>query len=272
MGSPNSAGSFLELLLAPCLAMLLMPLQRWRTVLAQAAFCAGVAGLILTFSRGSWLASVVSVFLFCAIAWYRGWLPRKIAISFGVSIAIAGVVFSGAILERLFAPQAATTEGRFALMRLAQRIISDSPILGVGANNYAAVMDDYISHPEFTGAWLHTVHNKFLLVWAENGIVGLIGFVGFLIATAISGWRVWRVQDALLSPLGLAISAAILGQMLHMNLDLFHTRPEVQLLWVVCALVASIKAIAVQPSRVGVTIPAGALRRRGLVSPSGGYA
>ncbi len=40
--------------------------------------------------------------------------------------------------------------------------------------------------------------------------------------------------------IGLALGAGILGQMLHMFVDVFHSKPQVQALWIACGLIAAI--------------------------------
>jgi O-antigen ligase len=244
IGHPNSAANFLELLLPLCLGMFLASTQRWRKLLAMAAFSTGSLALILTFSRGGWLAGVASLGFFCICAWHRGWLSLRLPLALGICLLIAAIPFSVAISDSVTGKDRATAEGRFAMIELARHIIADSPVLGVGANNYAVVMGDYIRHPEFTGAWLHVVHNRYLLVWSETGVLGLIALVGFLISTVILGWQSFKSRHALHAALGLGLTAGILGQMLHMHLDLVGSRPLVQLLWIVCGLVASINALA----------------------------
>jgi O-antigen ligase len=91
------------------------------------------------------------------------------------------------------------------------------------------------------GEFLFVVHNKYLLVWAETGIVGLLAFLGFLFATVHRGWQGWRFRDRLLSPLALGLTVAIAGQMVHMFFDVFHSRPQVQTLWLAAALVFAIR-------------------------------
>jgi FtsH-binding integral membrane protein len=43
-------------------------------------------------------------------------------------------------------------------------------------------------------------------------------------------------QDPLLAPLGLALSCAIVGHMLHMSFDIFQNQPAIQVFWICCAL------------------------------------
>ena len=51
------------------------------------------------------------------------------------------------------------------------------------------------------------------------------------------GWQCWKLQDRFLSPLALGFTAAIIGHMIHMYVDLFNGRPQVQLLWLIAGLV-----------------------------------
>ncbi len=129
-------------------------------------------------------------------------------------------------------------------MKLAMSIISQHPIFGVGANNFAFVMGSYVSL-DIAGEWLNTVHNKYLLVWAETGTIGLVAFLLFLGSILSQSRRVWRGNDPLLAPLALAFGAAVTGHMLHMCVDMFNGRPNVQILWIIGAMAASIAGIDV---------------------------
>jgi O-antigen ligase len=123
-------------------------------------------------------------------------------------------------------------------MKLAFRIIEDNPVLGVGANNFTVVMDRYLT-PEFRHSFLFAVHNKYLLVLSETGIIGLLAFLAFLLDALRKGWQCWALQDRLLSPLALGFAAGIAGHMVHMSVDVFRGRPTQQLLWLVAALLTA---------------------------------
>jgi len=116
-------------------------------------------------------------------------------------------------------------------------------LLGVGANNYAVTFRQYLT-PEFTGEFVFwVVHNKYLLVWTETGLIGLLAFLWFLLAHLRRGWLVWMRRDHLLSPLALGFTAAIMGQMAHMFFDVFHSRPQVQMLWIAAGLLTAMRNI-----------------------------
>lgn len=243
VGSPNTAGSFIQLTLAPCLCAAISAKKGWLRTVGGVTCLLGLAALLLTFSRGAWLATVVSFVGFLGLMGLRGWLPRKVSVFISICGAVLAVVSCGLVIDRLGSEEAASVGGRWIMVRLASEILHENAVLGVGANNYAVVMEDYIRYPVYAGQWLHTVHNKFLLVWCELGLLGLLGFVGFLGYSLACGYRVWRARDPVLSPIALAFSCGIIGQSVHMQLALFHARPQVQLLWIACAILVGLDNI-----------------------------
>jgi O-antigen ligase len=125
---------------------------------------------------------------------------------------------------------------------VAGRVIQDHPFTGVGANNFALVQRQYWTS-EFVGEWFFVAHNKYLLVLAETGPGALLSFVVFLLATLRRGWRVWQRDDPYLAPLALCFTAVVVGHMEHMALDVFHSRPQVQTLWLISALILAMSHI-----------------------------
>jgi O-antigen ligase len=124
-------------------------------------------------------------------------------------------------------------------------MITAHPMLGVGLNNFVVVMPQYLT-PDFDGTWLYVVHNKYLLVWAETGVGGLLAFLAFLLTTLRRGWRCWTAGHPVLSPLALGCTAAIAGDMVHMFVDVYGSRAALQQLVLLSALVAAMCAIARQ--------------------------
>jgi O-antigen ligase len=238
VGSPILAASYLGLLLAPALTVLITPLGRARKEVALLAFGLGCIAMVFTFSRGAWLALAVSLLIVCWAAGRRGWLPRRIPLLLLAGLLVVAVAYAGPIFGRLLGDDNESAASRIPLMQLAARIIEDHPITGVGANNFGAVLAQYTT-PEFDDAFLWAVHNKYLLVWAETGLGGLMAFLIFLALALRWGWQVWKTQDRLLAPLALGLTAAIAGQMIHMLVDVFHDRPQVETLWLAAGLLAA---------------------------------
>ncbi len=239
VGGPNTAAAYLTLLIAPSLGILITQVGYWYKRLAVVAFGLGGVALILTFSRGGWTAVAISVILLGLFSWHRGWLPLKSPIVIVVFAAIILVFFQDSILARVIEDDGGSAESRIPLMKLAFQLIRDHPLLGVGANNFAIVVRQYVT-PEFSGAYISAVHNKFLLVWAETGTGALVAFIWFLMATIRQGWQSWQRRDRFLSPIALGLTLAIVGQMFHMTVARFSGRPQIQMLWLVAGIITAI--------------------------------
>jgi len=238
IGSSIDAATYLSLLLAPVLSLLFTQVRKPYKWLATITLAIGLIALVISLSRGAWVTFLLSTLIVCLVAQHRGWLPAQIPIVFGSALLLIILFFGESIMARLFGDDNGSATGRIPLMMLALKIIRDHPLLGVGANNYGIVVSNYLT-PEFNQEWIWTVHNKFLLVWAENGLAGLVAFLWLLVATIRRGWQTWQANDRLFSPIALGMVAAIGSQTLHMMADVFHSRPQVQLLWMIAALVAA---------------------------------
>ncbi|NOG83481.1 MAG: hypothetical protein HND49_06665 [Planctomycetes bacterium] len=235
VGGPNTAGSYFALLLVPALSMILANVRNSFKWLGIVSFCLGTVALILTFSRGGFLAFTLSITIFIFVSWYRGWLPLLVPIVLVIVTILVALCFHQVLIDRIFGDDDGAALSRIPLIKLALQIIVANPLLGVGVNNFTIIMKDYITG-DLRGMWLYAVHNKYLLVWAEIGTGGLVAFLWFLGSSIRNSWKSWQTQDPLLAPVGLALSCAIVGHMVHMNFDTFQKRPTIQVFWICCAL------------------------------------
>ena len=236
VGSPNSAAAFLELLLVPALSVLITRLRKAYKSLAFFAFFFGLVALVLTLSRGGWIAFIISITCFYVFAWRCRWLTPFIPSAILFAGIILTVLFYDTITNRILGYDLGAAYSRIPLMKLAFNMIKENFLLGIGANNFAFMMEEY-STKGFLGVWLYTVHNMYLLVAAQTGIGGMVVFIWFLIETLRKGWQVYKLNHPLYSPIALSFTASIAGQMIHMTVDLFNGRPAMQGLCVIAALI-----------------------------------
>lgn len=235
LGSPISAAGYLGLLIAPTLALAVTSRgKRWRQ-LGWAAATAGALAMLVTLSRGGWLTLGLSLLLFIAVGRRRALLPTWLPTAGLVLGVLCLPLFALAMDTRLSTGDAGSSSVRPVHYQLAGEIIARQPLLGVGANNFAAVLPEHAG-PRYSQEWLYTIHNKFLLIWAESGVLALIGFVALQVTGIAAGFSAAANRGRLLGSLGLAFGLAILAQVPHMAVDMFHARPETQLLWTVVAL------------------------------------
>jgi len=250
VGSPNNAAAFLQMLLVPALCISLSRLRWGYRWLAFVAFALGSIALVLTFSRGGWLSFLASLTIFCLLAWQRGWLSRSFVFTLAGLAMVLSLIFLNTFISRLFGDDAGAAYSRIPLMKLAFRMIADFPLLGVGANNFIVMIERY-AKGELAWAWLYLVHNKYLLIAAETGICALAAFIWFLLSTLRRGWLCTKTNDSLLAPIALAFVAAIVGNMVHMLVDILHSRPAVQQLWLAAGLIAAMYSISCQEKSLG---------------------
>ena len=247
IGAPNSAASYLGMLMAMAVGVLLAKVGRMDKYLAAAALAMGTIPLIFTLSRGGWLGFLVSlatIAVFGSSVRHVSWK----ALAAAAVIVLLSLPFAGAISDRLSADDNGAARARMPLNEIAGQMIEDHPILGVGANNFPLAMEPYITHG-FIGEFLYTVHNKYLLVWAEAGTGAAIAFVWFLLATIRQGTRCWKLRDPLFAPIALGCLAAMAGHMTQMFVDTFRGGPQNHLLWLFGGIIAVMTRISAPPPR-----------------------
>ncbi len=256
MHSPVSAGSVLALLWTPVVALGLCRVTGALRVLMLQAAALGLLAILLTQTRGAILTALVGAILIGSGMLLRGWLPRWVLLAV-LGLALMGAYPMFVVFEkRVMHGDDGSAESRVHLSAIAMEMIAERPLFGYGAGNCHLAGQRFANSGRYRSEWYYTIHCKYLLVWVENGVLGLIAFVMMLINGLRYGWVAWLQRDRLLAPLGLAFSAAIAGHMVHMSVDIFNSRTVVQLLWVVLGITAAIYKLSlsqpVQTARTGV--------------------
>lgn len=245
LGSPNTAASVIALLLPAALGLLLAPVDRSVRRLALAALAVGVPALVLTGSRGGWLTFFLSCSIVAAVTLRRRVVAPRAAVRLAFGIAVLLLPLAGFVAQRLNEADPASARSRLPLARLAVDMIEDNPVLGVGLNNTVLRIPDYAG-PDYTQDWLYVVHNKYLLVASEAGLLALAAFVWFLVKTVQCALRCLRSGDLLIAPLALSLLAGLLGSMILMSAEIFSGRAQVQGLLLIAGMLTAMAALTVQ--------------------------
>jgi O-antigen ligase len=147
-------------------------------------------------------------------------------------------------------------------MQMAWRVISDSPILGVGAGAYAFVFRQYLT-PGLRQNWLFVVHNEYLLRWAETGIIGLSSLLAFWLGAFRVAMRASHASDRTTIALGVGCSAAVIALMWEMWWDItlgFQTEALMCfLLGLLCAAIRMNEKVVVATVRSRKPLATGSL-------------
>lgn len=239
MGSPNTASAFFAMLIPPALALWLAPGRRRWGVLALAVITFGVTALVITRSRGGWLGLLMAATLVLVALLAR----RRLNVGALVGLLLLSLPLAPFVLplvaQRVQLEDGGSLASRGPMNRTSWQMIKDSPVFGVGPNNYALVAEGYVG-PDASRAWFYTVHNKYLLVWSESGPLALVAFLLFIAGGIRAAFVAARRDDSALSLVALGLGAAIIGQLLHFGFDIFNSRPVMQLLWLTIALLVAL--------------------------------
>jgi O-antigen ligase len=259
IGSPNSAAAYLAPMLVITLSAYLSG-KLVETKLALLACALGTVALIATATRTAWGSLILGVFLLFLQVMRTEAARKAIGILLIGGLAV-GLLFGGQISERMAA--VATDHTRPELATMARNIIKAFP-MGIGENNYDQVMSDKYAHPNWVGHTHYPVHNKYLLVWAETGLQGLVAFAFVLLATAwyTRRWLFRTGQQPKFTILGAGFLSALAGYAFHMNTEGFSSRPNVQILWFLVGMITALTQLI-------QNMPA-AEQQRALAGSSGG--
>lgn len=167
---------------------------RERTVRLAAFLVAGLSliGVVSSFARGTVIAAgVVLVYV-----WFRS--PRKgrtfgaVVVGLSVFVVAVAILYPGG---EFWAEMSTVSEGfetgtgldRWILWDMGWRVFLDNPIFGAGAGNFGFYAAEHLWSEAITGYRTHWhfygrgVHNVYLQVLSEFGLVGTIAFVALLV-------------------------------------------------------------------------------------------
>jgi len=173
---PNVLGGFLAIVL-PVLLYFRNSLRHLKnyTFLFRAAFVVGIIALLVTFSRTAWIVFGLGIIL--AISKRR----QKVYAGFGIfAIVAVAVFFVSGVSGNIFESESVVV--RNALNTSAIRMWQDAPVFGVGLGNFLVALPHYLVSRQIY--FLQPVHNIYLLLLSQIGIVGSIGVISLGVLTA----------------------------------------------------------------------------------------
>lgn len=197
----------------------------------------GIAAIILSLARGSWLALIVSCGIIALIAW-KNWERserKRYFVSIGGLVLLCTLAlapFGGRIYERLTTDDGDSAAIRIPLMQVAWKIIEANPLVGVGLSGYRTEMYRYDNTKEHvTQIFPGTVHNSFAHITAEIGIPGGILFGILLLIGIFECWKTMASRDKMLFALALGAFAGMIAYIISAIKEpggLGSTRPPIR--------------------------------------------
>ncbi|MGB9706474.1 MAG: O-antigen ligase family protein [Microgenomates group bacterium] len=128
--------------------------------------------LVFSFSRSAWIVGFLVFWFWFFQKKLRLWQKQILLLFFFLLPFLYLIRFSNF-------PEEAFIQ-RIKLGEIALQLIKESPLIGFGLNNFVVRLPEFWQGPTFL---LQPVHNIYLLIAAETGLIGLLIFLWFLFLT-----------------------------------------------------------------------------------------
>ena len=267
VGHVNQTASFLTFFTLPLFGLLAVK-NRWARGAVRLVFLMTVLAVIYTYSRTAWVSLALALGVLLTLAFRKRLLDRRswiAAFPVAMVLLVLAAAYGGSILDRLVSGDEGATDSRKRSMLLAMDLTRPNPIGGVGPGNFAAAALDRYPPERLVTKWVEAgedvswmageygrievsevrladgtrkafplpVHNKFLLILTEQGLVGLALFLWFQWRIFCHARRALHACDRIIVWTGLGVMAAFWATQSYMNLDLFADGKTMEILFIV---------------------------------------
>lgn len=250
LGRANFVGAYLAMLVPLTLALAMTGGRVWERSLLVALVGGELAVIVLTLTRGAWLAAGTSLAVF-GFLWLWPRLEvrrRRIAIVGSVLVGVVGIVVGGASL--LWA-RAGSVAARRTIWEAVGRLIGARPLLGYGPDAlglvFPRVYPPQLVYYQGRDVFVDRAHNL-LLDWAVmQGLLGAFAFLLVMVSFFTFGLRrlasaVWIDRgSSKLDNRGVVLAAclaSVAGNLVG-NLVSFDVTATATATWLLLALVGS---------------------------------
>lgn len=232
----NGLGGYLAVVLPLVIAMSLNRSWRMYQQILFAIFSVIIFwALILTFSRGAWLAAFVGVSVL-AMVFFSLRHPKLVKWAVVLIVIIFGCSFGA--MEAI--DRSDTVQWRIGVWRDSLRMIADRPVFGHGINTFMAVFQSYrtahLNEPTYA-------HNCYLQMTAEIGMLGmgaLLWVLAVLFSSSFKKIRIFAAKDNELMLLSLGLFAGMAAYFVHCFFDTnLYTLQLSVYIWLVIGLLVA---------------------------------
>jgi O-antigen ligase len=175
-------------------------------VFLSVAMAISLVAIFLTYSRGGLMG------LF-AVAALIGWKQKSLVLRLAMILGLIGALFVGGLYwnrNQGFKDisKDTTFNQRIGTIKAGIRMFEAHPILGVGPGCSIVAYPLYVPPDPNRRNLQLVIHNSFIQVLSETG---MLGFIAFMVLLGTSLWDAWKMQKGPLAPYASALEIALWG-------------------------------------------------------------
>ncbi len=175
LGRRNFAAEYLVMVIPYVYYFIFKEKRNWLLYILLLLF---ILHLIFTFTRASYISFFVSCILFFILT------GRRVSINRKVIIFLCILFFSRIAFSDISTFERGTIKSRFLIWNVTLKMIKENPLMGVGPGNFVITYPYYAKGEtkalKGPSLLVDSVHNDYLEVCAETGVVGLLLFLYLL--------------------------------------------------------------------------------------------
>ncbi len=208
LGHFNATGSYLAMNLVFTFNLALGQKELKTKYFYYAIIILNTAALLMTFSRGAWIATILGIVLSAQI---RGMIQfiRAFALIV-VAITVLAVAAPPQYIGRLYSVPRVADEASLSRLRqyeIAVDTISKYPLLGVGLGSNLEYVTLVYNEPQNS-----EIHNLFLHIGSERGVPAMIALVAIFVSFFVNiVRRIGRTKDPFFYSFYIALFAAVVA-------------------------------------------------------------
>lgn len=248
MGHPNKLAMFLNLFIP---LLFITPFCKITLPYKTAALFLGVPIFLLaeffTLSRSGFFSLLLGITPMLFLLFHRRNIPKFLAAI--VIVSSLGILCTSALLVSSSLRQRFTNEDygasatRLQLVKVAVNIIQHNPLLGVGLDSFTGEMAKYdTTSTRITQTFPAPVHNTFLLIAAETGIISLILFLVFLFYILKTLYSLANNADDSTAYIAMGLMGGLVSWIIHNQYDYSNIYTNFPL-WIIFSLVVTMNKL-----------------------------
>jgi len=186
LGRRNFAAEYLVMVIPYMYYLMIDKKKQW---ILYIPLVLSVIHLIFTFTRASYIAFLISGVVFFVLA------GKRVNVKVAVIVLLSFLVFSQPLFSGIKTFERGTVKSRMLIWNITLKMIKKNPIMGVGPGNFIITYPYYAKDsPErmIVAHRVSSVHNDYLEVCAEAGIVGFVLFLYLLFSVFKASFVLYR--------------------------------------------------------------------------------